>query len=220
MDFDTTRSKKSYEKLITDFEQYKVDILIGTQMVSKGLDFERVSLVGILNADNMLNFPDFRAHERAYQLMAQVSGRAGRKNIRGTVILQTSSPEHPIIGQVIRNDYQAMFATQCDERKLFKYPPYFRMIQIVLRHRDLNILNMASNRMATDLRAVFGNRVLGPNIPVVSRIQNMYIKHILLKFEVEASAERAKEILRQITNQLLAEPKLKALWVNLDVDPM
>ena len=220
MDLDTTRSKKSYEKIITDFEQQKVDILIGTQMVSKGLDFERVSLVGILNADNMLNFPDFRAHERAYQLMAQVSGRAGRKNKRGTVVLQTSSPEHPIIGQVIRNDYKTMYNTQSDERKLFKYPPYFRMIQIVLRHRDPNVLNKAANRMAADLRAVFGARVLGPNVPTVSRIQNLYIKHILLKFEVEASPERAKELLRQITNQIIAEPQFKALWVNLDVDPM
>jgi len=220
MDLDTTRSKKSYEKIITDFEQQKVDILIGTQMVSKGLDFERVSLVGILNADNMLNFPDFRAHERAYQLMAQVSGRAGRKNKRGTVVLQTSSPEHPIIGQVIRNDYKAMFNTQCEERKLFHYPPYFRMIQIVLRHRDPKVLTHAANRMAADLRAVFGARVLGPNVPSVSRIQNLYIKHILLKFEVEASPERAKELLRQITNQILAEPQFKAVWINLDVDPM
>ena len=220
MDLDTTRSKKSYEKIITDFEQQKVDILIGTQMVSKGLDFERVSLVGILNADNMLNFPDFRAHERAYQLMAQVSGRAGRKNKRGTVVLQTSSPEHVVIGQVIRNDYKAMFNTQCEERKLFKYPPYFRMIQIVLRHRDPKVLNQAANKMATDLRAVFGARILGPNVPSVSRIQNMYIKHILLKFEVEASADRAKELLRQIADQVIAQPQFKALWVNLDVDPM
>ena len=220
MDLDTTRSKKSYDKLITDFEQHKVDILIGTQMVSKGLDFEHVSLVGILNADNMLNFPDFRAHERAFQLIAQVSGRAGRKNKQGTVILQTSVPEHGIIGQVIQNDYQAMFETQCEERKLFKYPPYFRMIQIVLRHRDSGILNKASAKMAADLRAVFGNRVLGPNIPAVSRIQNLYIKHILLKFEVDASAEKAKDILRQVTNNLLSEPKFKSLWVNLDVDPM
>jgi primosomal protein N' (replication factor Y) len=220
MDYDTTRSRKSYEKILSDFEQQKVDILIGTQMVTKGLDFERVSLVGILNADNMLNFPDFRAYERAFQLMAQVSGRAGRKNKRGTVILQTSSPDHPIIGQVIRNDYKGMFTTQCEERKLFNYPPYFRMIQIVLRHKDPNILNQASNRLAGELRSVFGNRVLGPNVPVVSRIQNKYIKHILLKFEVEASAERAKEILRQITNQLLSDSKFKALWINLDVDPM
>jgi primosomal protein N' (replication factor Y) (superfamily II helicase) len=168
----------------------------------------------------MLNFPDFRAHERAYQLMAEVSGRAGRKNKRGTVILQTTTAEHAVIGQVIRNDYAAMYATQCEERKLFRYPPYFRMIQIVLRHRDPNIVTQAANKMALDLRAVFSNRVLGPNVPAVSRIQNLYIRHILLKFEVEASAEKAKEILREVTNQVIAEPKFKSLWVNLDVDPM
>jgi primosomal protein N' (replication factor Y) len=184
------------------------------------LDFERVSLVGILTADNMLNFPDFRAHERAYQLMAQVSGRAGRKNKRGTVILQTSSPEHAIIGQVIRNDYKAMYDTQCEERKLFKYPPFYRIIQIILRHRDPNVVNMAAGRLAADLRAVFGARVLGPNTPVVSRVQNLYIKHILLKIENEASSERAKDILRQITNQLLSDSKFKSLWITLDVDPM
>ena len=220
MDLDTTRSKKSYEKIITDFEQGKVDILIGTQMVSKGLDFERVSLVGILNADNMLNFPDFRAHERAYQLMAQVSGRAGRKNKQGTVILQTSSPEHPVIGQVIRNDYKAMFNTQCAERKQFNYPPFYRMIQIVLKHRDPKILTQATNLMATNLRAVFSSRVLGPNTPSVSRVQNLYIKHILLKFETEASPEKAKELLRQVSNEVIAQPQFKALWVSLDVDPM
>jgi primosomal protein N' (replication factor Y) len=144
MDLDTTRSKKSYEKIISDFEQHKVDILIGTQMVSKGLDFESVSLVGILNADNMLNFPDFRAHERAYQLMAQVSGRAGRKNKRGLVVLQTSLPEHQIIGQVIRNDYVSMFKIQSEERQMFKYPPYFRMIQITLKHKDVNVVKQAA----------------------------------------------------------------------------
>ena len=220
MDLDTTRSKKSYDKIITEFEQHKVDILIGTQMVSKGLDFEHVSLVGILNADNMLNFPDFRAHERAYQLMAQVSGRAGRKNKRGTVILQTTTAEHAIIGQVIRNDYATMYATQCEERKLFRYPPYFRMIQIVLRHRDPNIVTQGANKMAAELRAIFSNRVLGPNVPAVSRIQNLYIRHILLKFEIDASAEKAKEILREVTNNVIADPKFKSLWVNLDVDPM
>jgi len=220
MDLDTTRSKKSYEKILTDFEQHKVDILIGTQMVSKGLDFERVSLVGILNADNMLNFPDFRAHERAFQLMAQVSGRAGRKNKRGTVILQTSVTKHPVISQVIQNDFKSMFQMQTEERKLFKYPPYYRLIQIVLRHKNPNTLNLAAAKMAVDLRSVFGSRVLGPNIPAVSRIQNMYIKTILLKIETEASAEKAKEILRQVADQVLADSRFKSLWVNLDVDPM
>ena len=220
MDLDTTRSKKSYEKILTDFEQHKVDILIGTQMVSKGLDFERVSLVGILNADNMLNFPDFRAHERAFQLMAQVSGRAGRKNKRGTVILQTSVTKHPVISQVIQNDFKSMFQMQTEERKLFKYPPYYRLIQIVLRHKNPNTLNLAAAKMAVDLRSVFVSRVLGPNIPAVSRIQNMYIKTILLKIEAEASAEKAKEILRQVADQVLADSRFKSLWVNLDVDPM
>ena len=220
MDFDTTRSKKSYEKIIADFEQHKVDILVGTQMISKGLDFERVSLVGILNADNLLNFPDFRAHERAFQLMAQVSGRAGRKNKRGTVVLQTSSPEHIIINQVIRNDYTGMFETQCAERRLFNYPPYCRMIQVVLRHRDAKVVNLASKQLAASMRSVFGKRVLGPNDPLVSRIQNVFIKHILLKIETTASAEQAKQILRQLANQVQAEPKFKSLWINLDVDPM
>lgn len=220
MDVDTTRSKKSYDKIITDFEQGKVDILIGTQMVTKGLDFERVSLVGILNADNMLNFPDFRSHERAFQLMAQVSGRAGRKNKRGTVVLQTSNPEHPVIGQVLRNDYGAMFNTQCAERQLFHYPPYTRLIEITLRHRDVKTVDDASRQLASELRKVFGKRVFGPNIPPVSRIQNLFIKNILLKIETEASAARAKEILRQTTDQLLTLPQFKSVKISLDVDPM
>lgn len=220
MDLDTTRSKKSYEKLITDFEQHKVDILIGTQMVTKGLDFEHVSLVGILNADNMLNFPDFRAHERAFQLMAQVSGRAGRKNKRGLVILQTSQPEHSIIGQVIRNDYAAMYKTQCDERKQFKYPPFYRMIEITLRHRDVQVVKQAAFEMGNQLRAVFGSRILGPVDPPVSRIQNLYIKQIILKFENDASPSKAKDILHQISDNILSNSKFKSVRISLDVDPM
>jgi len=152
--------------------------------------------------------------------MAQVSGRAGRKNKRGTVILQTSSPEHLIINQVIRHDYAEMFATQCAERRLFNYPPYCRMIQIVLRHRDAKIVNLAANQLTASMRTVFGKRVLGPNDPLIPRIQNMYIKHILLKIEIDASADQAKQILRQLTNHLQAEPKFKSLWVNLDIDPI
>lgn len=220
MDVDTTRNKKSYDKIITDFEQGKVDILVGTQMVTKGLDFERVSLVGILNADNMLNFPDFRSHERAYQLMAQVSGRAGRKNKRGIVVLQTSNPEHPVIGQVIRNDYAAMFQTQAAERKQFSYPPFTRLIEITVRHKDVKILDTAASELAAELRKIFGKRVFGPNIPPVSRIQNFYIKNILLKIEIEASAMRAKELLKQTTELLLAHPLYKALKISIDVDPV
>lgn len=220
MDLDTTRSKKGYEKIISDFEQHKVDILVGTQMVTKGLDFERVSLVGILNADNLLNFPDFRAHERAFQLMAQVSGRAGRKNKKGSVILQTSSPEHPVIRQVIHNDYTNMYQMQCVERRMFNYPPYCRMIQIILRHRDAQTVRQAANKLSASMRVVFGKRVLGPNDPAVPRIQNMYIKHILLKIEMEASSEQAKQILQQLVNQLYEDSAFKSLWINLDVDPM
>ena len=220
MDLDTTRSKKSYEKIISDFEQHKVDILIGTQMVSKGLDFESVNLVGILNADNMLNFPDFRAHERAYQLMAQVSGRAGRKNKRGLVILQTSLPEHVIINQVIRNDYNEMFQIQSEERRLFKYPPFYRLIQITLRHKDVRVVRQAAYEMTNLLRAVFGSRILGPIDPAVSRIQNLFIKQIILKIENEASQAKAKEILQSISNQILADSKFKSVRIGLDVDPM
>jgi len=220
MDLDTTRSKKSYDKLITDFEQHKVDILIGTQMVTKGLDFEHVSLVGILNADNMLNFPDFRAHERAYQLMAQVSGRAGRKNKRGLVILQTSSPEHSIIGQVIRNDYVAMYKNQTDERRLFKYPPFYRLIEITLRHKDVQVVKKASFEMGRLLRSVFNERVLGPIEPAISRIQNYFIRQIILKIENEASHAKAKEILHQVSNQVLSDSNFKSVRISIDVDPM
>ena len=220
MDFDTTRSKKSYENIIRNFEQHKVDILIGTQMISKGLDFERVSLVGILNADNMLYFPDFRASERAFQMIAQVSGRAGRKYRRGTVILQTSQPEHPVIKQVIDNDYKGMFQSQYAERKQFNYPPYCRLIQVAVRHHDPKVVSKAAARLTADMRTVFGARVLGPNDPLVPRIQNMYIKHILLKVETTASHKRAKELLRLLTDSILSDASFKSLRINVDVDPM
>ncbi len=220
MDLDTTRRKKSYEKIISDFENGKIDILVGTQMVTKGLDFERVSLVGVLNADNMLNFPDFRSHERAYQLMAQVSGRAGRKNKRGTVVLQTSNPEHPVIRQVMHNDYVGMFKTQTKERELFRYPPFFRLIEITLRHRDYKVTDKAAEELAQQMRTYFGSRVYGPNIPMVSRVQNYYIKNILLKIEVNAPVDKAKEVLQTMTNSLLAQSPFKSLRISLDVDPM
>ena len=220
MDLDTTRSKKSYEKIITDFEQHKVDILIGTQMVTKGLDFEYVSLVGILNADNMLNFPDFRAHERAFQLMAQVSGRAGRKYKRGLVVLQTTQTQHPVIEQVIKNDFIGMYETQKAERKQFKYPPYYRIIQMNLRHKDARVLKQAAFEMGHQMQTVFGSRVLGPIDPIISRIQNYYIKQIILKIENEASSAKAKEILHTITDNFLADSRFKSLRISLDVDPM
>jgi primosomal protein N' (replication factor Y) len=220
MDMDTTRSKKAYEKLISDFEQYKVDILIGTQMVTKGLDFERVSIVGILNADNMLNFPDFRAHERAFQLMAQVSGRAGRKYKRGLVILQTTFPSHSVIGQVLQNDYLAMYNVQSVERMEFKYPPFYRLIQISLRHKDVQVVKQAAFEMGKRLRDVFGTRLLGPVDPPIGRIQNLYIKQLILKIENEASPVKAKEILNAVSDSILQESKFKSVRIGLDVDPM
>jgi len=220
MDMDTTRSKKAYEKLIADFEQYKVDILIGTQMVTKGLDFERVSIVGILNADNMLNFPDFRAHERAFQLMAQVSGRAGRKYKRGLVILQTTFPSHSVIGQVLQNDYLAMYNVQSVERMEFKYPPFYRLIQISLRHKDVQVVKQAAFEMGKRLRTVFGARLLGPVDLPIGRIQNLYIKQLILKIENEASPVKAKEILNAVSDSILQESKFKSVRIGLDVDPM
>jgi len=220
MDLDTTKSRKSYEKIIADFEQYKIDILVGTQMVTKGLDFDRVSLVGILNADNLFHFPDFRAYERAFQLLAQVSGRAGRKNKQGTVILQTFEPQHPIIQQVINNDYLSMYRMQCKERKQFKYPPYYRLIEISLRHRKLELLEQASQQMVNELQFVFGKRVLGPNTPLISRIQNQYIKNILLKMEIGASIEKTKKLVMEVINNISSLPPYKSLRIQIDVDPL
>src|SRR5690606_11336643 len=168
MDLDTTRGKHAYEKIIGAFEQQEIDILIGTQMLSKGLDFRNVKLVGIMSADTMLNFPDFRAHERSYQLMQQVAGRAGRTEVRGKVLIQTYNPYHTILQQVSVNDYEAMFKEQMDERYNYKYPPIYRLIKITLRHKDYNKLNVSATWMANGLRQSFKQHVLGPEFPPVS----------------------------------------------------
>ena len=195
MDLDTTRGKTGYEKIIYKFENRVIDILIGTQMVSKGLDFDNVSIVGIMNADNMLNFPDFRAYERSYQLMAQVSGRAGRKNKQGKVIIQTSKPKHRIIQYVLRNAYKKMFENQVLERKSFKYPPYYRLIKVTIKHKKRFIVEEFSDILANKLRKTFGNRVLGPEYPIISRIQTWYIKDILLKIDKKISINQSKKII-------------------------
>ena len=220
MDLDTTRTRSAYEKIIIDFEQGKTDILIGTQMVSKGLDFDHVSVVGILNADTMLNYPDFRAYERAFQLMAQVSGRAGRKNKQGKVILQTRSIDHPIIHQVMTNNYEEMVMAQLDERKMFHYPPFYRLIYVYLKHRDEAQLDIMANTMADKLRGVFSTRVLGPDKPPVARIQTLFIKKIVLKIENNASMGKARELLLGIKKEMLEDPRFKSLIVYYDVDPM
>ena len=220
MDMDTTRSKKAYQEIIERFQTGKTQILIGTQMVSKGLDFDNVSVVGILNADTLMNYPDFRSYERAYQLMAQVSGRAGRKNKRGLVILQTSDPAHPVIREVVTNNYKEMFAQQMAERKLFKYPPYYRLIYIYLKHKDGILLDRLSQEMAIRLRNQFGDRILGPDNPPVSRIQNLYIKKIVLKIESNISPAKVKELLHTVRLQMLEDERFKSLFVYYDVDPL
>lgn len=220
MDLDTTRSRNAYEQIIDEFAQRKSRILIGTQMVTKGLDFDHVSVVGILSADTMMNYPDFRAHERAFQMMAQVAGRAGRKHHKGTVVLQTSDPSHPLIQQVIRHDYEAMYRTQIAERQQFCYPPFFRLIYIYLKHRDEGLLNDLSVRYASLLRNVFGSRVLGPDNPPVARVQSLYIRKIVLKVEVTASMSKVKELLRRVYENMLADERFKSLVLYYDVDPM
>lgn len=220
MDLDTTRTRTAYEHIISDFEKGKTDILIGTQMVSKGLDFDHVSIVGILNADTMLNYPDFRAYERAYQLMAQVAGRAGRKNKRGRVILQTKSMDHPIIPQVIANDYEAMVGGQLAERQMFHYPPYYRLVYVYLKNRNETLLDLMAQTMADKLRGVFGNRVLGPDKPPVARVQTLFIRKIIVKIEMNAPMVRARELLLRVQKEMLSEDRFKSLIVYYDVDPM
>lgn len=220
MDLDTTRTRAAYERIIADFEQGRTDILIGTQMVSKGLDFDHVSVVGILNADTMLNYPDFRAYERAFQLMAQVAGRAGRKNRRGRVILQTKSIDHPIIPQVIANDFEGMAGGQLAERQLFHYPPYYRLVYVYLKNRNEILLDLMAQTMATRLRALFGTRVLGPDKPPVARVQTLFIRKIVVKIETSAPLARARQLLVQVQREMLAEDRFKSLIVYYDVDPM
>lgn len=220
MDLDTTRTRTAYERIIHDFQQGRTDILIGTQMVSKGLDFDHVSVVGILNADSMMNYPDFRAYERAFQLMAQVAGRAGRKNKRGRVVLQTKSIDHPIIPQVMHNDFEGMVVGQLAERQLFRYPPYYRLVYVYLKHRNEQLLDVMAQTMAAKLRAVFGARVLGPDKPPVARIQTLFIRKIVLKIETNAPMARARQLLVQVQQEMVAEDRFKSLIVYYDVDPM
>jgi primosomal protein N' (replication factor Y) len=220
MDLDTTRSKKGFEKIIQRFERKEIDILIGTQMVTKGLDFENVSIVGILNADNLLNQPDFRAYERSYQLMAQVGGRSGRKNKRGKVIIQTSEPSNHIILNVANNDYEAMYSGQIAERKHFKYPPFYRMIGITLKHRDRNELDRIAMELSQNLRERFGGRILGPEYPLISRIKTLYIKQLWIKIEREISVVNAKRQMQEIIDRVKLRERNKAIQVAVDVDPI
>ena len=220
MDLDTTRSKNSYERIINEFSQHKSDILVGTQMVTKGLDFDGVSVVGILNADTMISFPDFRSHERAFNMMEQVAGRAGRKHSQGLVLMQTSDPDHAVVNFVKNHDYLGFYEHEIAERQRFFYPPFCRIINIYLKHRDENALIELSVHFSKMLRQIFGSRILGPEAPMVARVQQFYIRQIVLKMETEASMKKVKEYLRTIyENMINADPRMKSCILYYDVDP-
>ena len=220
MDLDTTRTKNAYERLINDFSAGKTNLLIGTQMVSKGLDFDHVSVVGILDADNMLNYPDFRAYEHAFTMMAQVSGRAGRKGKQGLVILQTKNPELPVIQQVVNNSYTAFYKSQLEERTAFHYPPFFHLIYIYIKHRNNDIVESASIELGSRIREIFGNRVLGPDKPIVARVKTLHIRKIMLKLENGIDYKLAKQYLRSIRDTMMKEKRYGALTIYFDVDPL
>jgi len=218
MDRDTTRSKYAYQEIISAFENKKIDILVGTQMVSKGLDFDNVSLVGILNADNLLHFPDFRAFERSFQLLTQVSGRAGRKNKKGKVIIQTFTPDHWVIKKVIDNDYLGMYNQELLERKEFKYPPFYRLIKLVVVHRDKDIVDSASDVLVKMLAPKMSDRILGPEYPSVPRIRNLYSKVITLKIERELALAKVRKFLQTQIIMLNNKKRFKSVRIKIDVN--
>jgi primosomal protein N' (replication factor Y) len=218
MDLDTTRGKYGYQKIIGAFESKEIDVLVGTQMLSKGLDFENVSLVGILNADTMLNFPDFRAHERAYQMMVQVSGRAGRSKKQGNVAIQTYNPNHQILQQVSTTSYAEMYKEQLQDRWQYKYPPYYRLIKITLTHRDYNKVDKGINWLAKAFQQSFGEYVLGPTAPAVSRIRNRYIKNLVIKVPPKQSLANTKNQITKIKNTFEAVSDFRPIRFIIDVD--
>jgi primosomal protein N' (replication factor Y) len=219
LDLDSTRSKSAYSKILQQFDQQEIQVLVGTQMISKGLDFDHVALVGILDADMLLKFPDFRAFERSFQLMSQVAGRAGRKNERGKVIIQTAEPENWIIQQVIAHDYKSMYKQEIIERRNFHYPPFFKMIELKLKHKSSMQLDVSAQELGNILKNVFGTRVLGPEYPLVKRVNNLFIKVITLKIEREASQKKVKERILAIIDQFYSSPNNKSIRMSIDVDP-
>lgn len=220
MDLDTTRTRNAYERLIADFSEGRTNLLIGTQMVSKGLDFDKVSVVGILNADSMLNYPDFRAYEHAFMMMAQVSGRAGRKGKRGLVILQTKNPTLPVIGQVVNNDYEGLYQGILEERRTFHYPPFFHLINVYVKHKYDKVCEQASHELSKTLRSWFSERVLGPDKPAVARVKTMNIRKIVIKLENGIDQQKVREYLKFAQQQMGKDPRYGALQIYYDVDPL
>ncbi len=221
LDLDSVSSGKSkYVDIINRFEDRNIDILVGTQMITKGLDFDNVSVVGIMSADNMISFPDFRAFERSFQQMTQVSGRAGRHNKQGLVIIQTYNPTHQVIDYVVHNDYKAMYNNQINERRIFGYPPYSKLIYLTLKHIDAKVLDKAAAELSFALRQSFAQRVVGPEYPMVSRVRNMFIKNIMLRLEKGFPLGEAKRKINEIAGQLLNKKEYSRLRFIPDVDPM
>ena len=220
MDLDTTRTRNAYERIIRDFSTGRTNILIGTQMVTKGLDFDKVSVVGILNADNMLNYPDFRAYEHAFMMMAQVSGRAGRRGKRGLVILQTHSPQLPVIGQVVRGDYEGLYNDQLAERLQFHYPPFYHLIYIYIKHTRNDLVDIAAAQLANWLTQWFGDRVQGPTKPDVGKVKTLNIRMIMLKMENGMEMGKVRQYLIHARNSMLADKRFATLTLYFDVDPV
>lgn len=220
MDLDTTRTRTAYENIINDFQEHRTDILIGTQMVSKGLDFDNVAVVGIINADTLLNYPDFRATERAFQLMAQVAGRAGRKNGKGKVFLQTKMPEAPVIPYIVKNDYLSFYDQQASERMLFHYPPFYRLVYIYMKHRDVQVLEEFSVLLGKQMREIFKERILGPDLPPVAKVKQLYVRKIVLKIEGGLSQYKVNRTLEDVMNAYREHPRYKSIQAYCDVDPM
>ena len=220
MDLDTTRTKNAYARIIDDFSHGRSNVLIGTQMITKGLDFDRVSLVGIIDADSLLNIPDFRAYEHAFMMLSQVAGRAGRKGRQGLVLLQTKSAEMPVIRQIVNNDFVAFYNDLAEERRLFCYPPYTRLIYIYLKHKDEGRVETASTEMGNWLRTWFGERILGPDKPAVARVKTMHIRKIMLKLENGIDQKKVREYLRMAQRQIMQDKNYATLQIYYDVDPM
>ena len=219
MDLDSTRSKNGYERIINDFSAGRTNVLVGTQMITKGLDFGRVSVVGILDADTMLNYPDFRAYEQAFTMMAQVSGRAGRRGSQGRVLLQTRSPELPVIRQVVGHDYRGFYNDVIQERKDFHYPPFYHLVYVYLKHKNSDVVELAANELGNRLRQGFGQRVLGPDKPAVARVKTLAIRKIVIKLENGVNLPRCRQYLREVHHLLMQDKRYASLQVYYDVDP-
>jgi primosomal protein N' (replication factor Y) len=216
LDTDTARSS---QRVLGDFAGGRTQVLVGTQMITKGLDFDRLTLVGILDADSMLHFPDFRAFERTFQLIHQVGGRAGRRKKRGKVVIQTQDPAHPVIQAIREGNYEELYRGQMEERELFGYPPFRRLIHVDFRHKVPSILDGAAAQAATELKQIFAHRVLGPQYPPVRKVHGQFIKHIVLKIEKDASYEKAKQFLAEVLERVRAKEVYRSVRLTVDVDP-